>query len=394
MTVGCVANVLVARLVVVAVAVAILGCHPADPLPTAPTAVRSLTADGVGIRRPTNDHAASVAWSCLVGGQASTAVSNAGWTIVRESCPPSYDFRATSQSLFDEIPGPPPTNLRASIDRSTVGLYWDHVPGPHIWQVDVGSAPGLSDLIVFRTLSSPPFTFTEVPPGVYYLRVRAASGDFRSFSTPSNELTLTIGGIVCNGAPISPPTNLSWVAAAENHVDLAWTAPSGAADISSYVLEVGSATRLSDVGVFDTRSVSTGLKGTGPAGVYFARVRAKNACGIGPASNEATVYIGILPDPPVAVVARPSPTATVEVDGVIYPICSWRACRFFGIDSTGVALRYYWDFGDGTTGTGPFVAHTYARPDRLRQFTVKLTVVDAFGRSSTAARDFYLHPVY
>jgi len=41
---------------------------------------------------------------------------------------------------------------------------------------------------------------------------------------------------------------------------------------------------------------------------------------------------------------------------------------------TGEIVHYHWDFGDGTTASGPVVEHTYARSWR---FTVTLTVTDS-----------------
>jgi len=52
------------------------------------------------------------------------------------------------------------------------------------------------------------------------------------------------------------------------------------------------------------------------------------------------------------------------------------------LDPDGDALAYLWDFGDGTTGTGPNPAHTYATPGT---FTVTLTVSDGRGGVSTAS---------
>jgi Tol biopolymer transport system component len=45
--------------------------------------------------------------------------------------------------------------------------------------------------------------------------------------------------------------------------------------------------------------------------------------------------------------------------------------------------RFAWDFGDGTTGTGPDVSHHYAAPG---DYTVTLTVVDGDGLTSTQRR--------
>jgi pimeloyl-ACP methyl ester carboxylesterase len=76
-------------------------------------------------------------------------------------------------------------------------------------------------------------------------------------------------------------------------LSLAWNAPSYGGGVTSYVIEAGSRSRARDLAnldmgnagtVFQARSVS--------AGTYYIRVRAKNARGLGPSSNEVVVTLG------------------------------------------------------------------------------------------------------
>ena len=55
-----------------------------------------------------------------------------------------------------------------------------------------------------------------------------------------------------------------------------------------------------------------------------------------------------------------------------------------GTDSTGVNLRFVWEFGDGTRGEGVVVKKVYGHAGN---FKVKLTVTDAAGQTATAVTD-------
>lgn len=53
-------------------------------------------------------------------------------------------------------------------------------------------------------------------------------------------------------------------------------------------------------------------------------------------------------------------------------------------DADGSVLSYFWDFGDGQTGTGITLTHTYTSPGN---YTVTLTVTDNQGSTATATRN-------
>ena len=73
-------------------------------------------------------------------------------------------------------------------------------------------------------------------------------------------------------------------------VTLFWIAAAGAP--TSYVLEAGSFAGGANVAVSDTGTAATSLTASNVgAGTYFVRVRARNACGTGGASNEAAVVV-------------------------------------------------------------------------------------------------------
>jgi hypothetical protein len=68
---------------------------------------------------------------------------------------------------------------------------------------------------------------------------------------------------------------------------LVWAAAAGAAD---YVIEVGSAPGLANL-LVQSVGAGTTLSTFAPPGRYYARMRARNACGSGEASNEIVVTI-------------------------------------------------------------------------------------------------------
>ena len=128
-------------------------------------------------------------------------------------------------------------------------------------------------------------TVNNVPPGVYYARVRAIGPD-NVPGPPSNEITVSVGS--CGGPPAAP-TNLA-AQISGNQVTLTWTPSSGNA-ASGYIVEAGSSPGQSNVVVFDTGNAASTLGATAPNGTYYVRLRGRNACGAGAASNEVIVSV-------------------------------------------------------------------------------------------------------
>ena len=88
------------------------------------------------------------------------------------------------------------------------------------------------------------------------------------------------------------PTNLMGFASGSTLI-LLWHAPISGAAPTSYVLDVGSAAGLSNLGSFPLGSLATSLFEPGvPNGTYFFRIRAVDAAGSSPASNEVMVKVG------------------------------------------------------------------------------------------------------
>jgi hypothetical protein len=102
---------------------------------------------------------------------------------------------APSNEVAISVGGPPPsapTNLAARVTGRTVALDWAP-PGigeiPTFYQVEAGSAEGLSDLAVIRTAISG-YVAGGVSPGRYFVRVRAGNG--AGLSPPTADLTVDV----------------------------------------------------------------------------------------------------------------------------------------------------------------------------------------------------------
>ena len=72
-----------------------------------------------------------------------------------------------------------------------------------------------------------------------------------------------------------------------------WSAPGSGCAVTSYVVQVGSASGLCDVANADTGSAATsGAVNNVAAGTYYVRVFARDAYGDSAPSNEIVVNVG------------------------------------------------------------------------------------------------------
>jgi hypothetical protein len=101
----------------------------------------------------------------------------------------------------------------------------------------------------------------------------------------SNEVVVTLGTpVVLPG----PPTNLTFTLNG-TFVTLTWGPPATGGAAASYVLEAGSSPGMADLVVFPLSGTVVGANA--PPGTYYVRVRAINAAGQGPPSNEIIVSV-------------------------------------------------------------------------------------------------------
>jgi hypothetical protein len=189
-------------------------------------------------------------------------------------------FAVTSASA---VPGPP-ANLVAQVAQSTVTFTWTAPGGPIIGYVlEAGSGSGLSNLARLVVGPTPSFSAIGVPPGTYFVRIRAIDADGQG--APSNEVVVTVTGGGCT-APPNPPVLTAAVSG--RSVNLTWS--SGGCPTSNFALHAGSSPGSSNLAIANM-GVRTSFSATVPAGTYYLRVFAQNAFGSSAASNEAIAQV-------------------------------------------------------------------------------------------------------
>jgi pimeloyl-ACP methyl ester carboxylesterase len=106
--------------------------------------------------------------------------------------PPSNEIVLT---FGQSCPIGAPSNLRAIVSGSLVTLSWATPVGstPASYVLEAGSGPGLSNVVVADLPNSTTLTATGVAAGNYFVRVR--SRNTCGVSSPSNEVTVTVGSL-------------------------------------------------------------------------------------------------------------------------------------------------------------------------------------------------------
>jgi hypothetical protein len=189
----------------------------------------------------------------------------------------SADFWNNRVAVFD-LRGPTaPSGLRSRDLGTSIELSWDGVPppSPRNYVLEAGYAPGTT-AVQLPVGSATTFTAPGPVAGPVFVRVRNAHS-----AETSNE-------IVVGCFPPAPPTNLAatlW----PGGVALSWQPPAGA---ESYSIIGGTTPNGREIGTLlipgNQRSFVTGA----PAGTYFVRVRASNACGTSGDSGEVFFTVG------------------------------------------------------------------------------------------------------
>jgi hypothetical protein len=175
-----------------------------------------------------------------------------------------------------------PTNLAIAASGLNAQLSWLPPASGGVTQyvLEAGSYAGGVNLA-----NTPVGNVTSLgataPAGTYYVRVRGQNAC--GSGGASNEVVVTLPG---GCAPPGVPGTLTY-SKAGSIVTLAWGIPSGGA--TSGQLSVGGSPGASNILVTEVSGL--GLTTVAPPGTYYVRLRARNACGLGPATNEIVVTV-------------------------------------------------------------------------------------------------------
>ncbi len=196
------------------------------------------------------------------------------------------------------VPGRPgaPTDPHTVTNGDQVAIEWRpplHGADPLFYVIDVGSTPGSSNIANgFPVGSDTHYDVVGVPPGTYYVRLRAVSAG--GVGPASEEIELVVGVSTCGARP-EAPTDLDAVVNGGT-VTITWN-ESATPGVTGYRI----AANPFGAGSFFTTVVPAGtttVSAPAPPGVFVVRVRALSACGASTASNELVVGFGGAQLPP------------------------------------------------------------------------------------------------
>jgi hypothetical protein len=181
-----------------------------------------------------------------------------------------------------DLPGAP-TGLGAAVAGRNVTLSWTPPAGgpvPTGYRLEAGSSEGAANIAVFNTGPTPALGVSQVPDGVYFVRVRALRD--ASVGPPSSDVQVVVAA-----CPVPAPPPGLMRGGSGSTVVLTWGPAAGALE---YVAEAGSESGLADRATLNV-GAATSLTASAPNGLYFVRVRGLNGCGLGPPSNELQVQV-------------------------------------------------------------------------------------------------------
>lgn len=180
------------------------------------------------------------------------------------------------------VSGPPlaPVGLRGLADGTLAGLWWQPVAGASAYRLEAGSAPGLTDLAVLDLPANE--LVAPVPPGTYWVRVRAVSA-WGVGPASSDVALVTPGAQPLPDAPVDLAAVVSGRA-----VNLRWAPGTSGAWPSSFVVELDAGGAFVPIATLTTTRLGAAAV---PPGSYTVRVRGLSHAGAGPPSAPITVLV-------------------------------------------------------------------------------------------------------
>ena len=192
-------------------------------------------------------------------------------------------------ALGQAAPPQPPLALLATVQGTAVTIQWTENPlGPVIasYQLQAGTATGLVDVGAFPLAATARSLSVNAPPSTYFVRLVAVNA--AGTSAPSNEAIITTGAGICTIPAV--PTGLQ-ATTAGGVISVRWNSAAAGAIPLGYVVQAGSISGGIDRAVLNFPATTTAVGGAVPAGPYFIRVAAGNACGVSAPSAEVSVVV-------------------------------------------------------------------------------------------------------
>ncbi|HQZ37783.1 MAG TPA: fibronectin type III domain-containing protein [Vicinamibacterales bacterium] len=269
-----------------------------------------------------------------------------------------------------------PENFAVTTTGATAVFSWTPPLTGEVsrYVVEAGMSPGLADVATFvNAAPATSLVVPAVPPGTYFVRVRAENGDGPGAPSSSMSLIMTDRG---RCVALSGPPLLGVPVVAGRSVTLAWEAPTVGGAAESYVIGAGASPEALDTAVIRTGSADRAITLDAGDGLYFVRVAGRNPCGIGAPSNEVTVAVGpAIPGPPSGLAAVVQPGGLVTL--------SWSAAS-----AGGTASGYVVEAGsasglaDIAVLDGHGVATSFAAQAQPRTYFVRVRATNAKGVSA------------
>jgi hypothetical protein len=185
--------------------------------------------------------------------------------------------------------------LTVTANGSVVTIQWTPINEALGYQLQIGTAPGASNIAVADLPKSVTRIVVTAPNGTYYLRVRATAG---ALAGPfSNEASITVGGPDCN----PPPAPVASFTVQGPSVTIHWSG----GNAIGYRVEFSRYPGATELAYNVSPTTTSLTQHVGMLGTFYARVVAGNACGSTTAGNEVAFTITDIggsgprtPDPP------------------------------------------------------------------------------------------------